>query len=290
MANECSSEIKEHKIQFGEYLKRSFNFENYPLSRVILTMSCDDSDEIPKIADAGRIVDEGSESYQLMHNGIKVLEDGYCASWMTDLIYGLKGHHEPQEERVFYEVLKHMPQKATMIELGSYWGYYSLWFAHQIPDVKNYLIEPDPQRLEIGRRNFALNGKNGCFFRGYVAIKNNDDADFNGADCVLIDDFLEKNGIEHVNILHSDIQGAEYEMLHSSINAITNRKVDYFFISTHSEEIHEACIDFLELHDYHIIAEHSPAESYSVDGLVVARQKDLPGPDVVKISKRPHVK
>ena len=48
-----------------------------------------------------------------------------------------------------------------MIELGSYWAYYSLWFASQVKDAQNYLIEPDPRRLEIGRKNFELNNKIG---------------------------------------------------------------------------------------------------------------------------------
>ena len=38
-----------------------------------------------------------------------------------------------------------------------------------------------------------------------------------GAEYISIDDFIEKEGIEHVNILHADVQGGEYEMLISSM-------------------------------------------------------------------------
>jgi len=249
-------------------------------------MSCNDADDIPKCSDAGKVFDQEEDiPYQLMHNGVKVIKDGYCAAWMTDLIYGLKGHHEPQEEKVFHEVLKYIPKKSTMIELGSYWGYYSLWFAKQITESTNYLIEPDPERLELGRKNFALNNLSASFIRGYVGTCGTDAGNFRGAKQILIDSFLEENNIDHLNILHSDIQGSEYEMLESAIQSIELGKIDYFFISTHSEKIHIDCINFLKVHSYEIVAEHSPQTSYSVDGLVVARRNSISHPQKVEISK-----
>ena len=43
-----------------------------------------------------------------------------------------KGVHEPQEEKAFLEVLNYVEKGSTMIELGSYWGFYSLWFNKKI--------------------------------------------------------------------------------------------------------------------------------------------------------------
>ena len=34
---------------------------------------------------------------QIMHNGLRVLADGYCGEWMTQLIARCRGCHEPQE-------------------------------------------------------------------------------------------------------------------------------------------------------------------------------------------------
>jgi hypothetical protein len=65
---------------------------------------------------------------QVMHNGIRVLADGYYGEWMTRLIELCSGCHEPQEERVFHEVMARIPAVATMIELGGFWAFYSLWF------------------------------------------------------------------------------------------------------------------------------------------------------------------
>ena len=277
------NDIKDHKQEFLYWIANQGLWDAY--ARVILTMSCNDADDIPKCPDAGKVFDQEDIPYQLMHNRVKVIKDGYCAAWMTDLIYGLKGHHEPQEERVFYEVLKYIPKKSTMIELGSYWGYYSLWFAKEITESVNYLIEPDLERLDLGRKNFALNNMSASFIRGYVGSCGTDAGNFQGARQILIDSFLEENNIEHVSILHSDIQGSEYEMLESAIRSIALGKIDYFFISTHSEKIHRDCINFLEDHSYEIIAEHSPQASYSVDGLVVAKQNILSHPQKVDISK-----
>lgn len=278
-----NSNIKEHKEEFYKWIDNKGLWNDY--ARIILTMSCNDADDIPKDLNAGKVFEQEDIPYQLMHNGIKVVKDGYCASWMTDLIYGLQGHHEPQEERVFYEVLKHIPPNAVMIELGSYWGYYSLWFAKEIANSTNYLIEPDPERLDLGRKNFALNNFSGLFFHGYIGTCI-DAGNFQGARQLFIDSFLEENHIEHVNILHSDIQGSEYVMLESAMNSIKLKKIDFFFISTHSKKIHSDCIDFLIDHNYIILAEHSPEESYSVDGLIAGMRDTLSGPETIKISKK----
>lgn len=277
-------DIKEHKEEFLKWIANKGLWDSY--ARIILTMSCTDADEIPKHQDAGKVFEHADIPYQLMHNGIKVVKDGYCASWMTDLIYGLQGHHEPQEERAFYEVLKHIPPKAVMIELGSYWGYYSLWFAKEIADPLNYLIEPDQERLDLGKKNFSLNNYTASFFHGYVGTCNTDAGNYQEASQIFIDSFLKENQIEHVNILHSDIQGAEYDMLESAIESIQLGKIDYFFISTHSGKIHQDCINFLKSHHYVILAEHSQEESYSVDGLIVGMRDSLSGPSTIKISKK----
>ena len=70
--------------------------------------------------DAGKVFKSAKGDYQLMHNGVKVVKDCYYgySAWMSDIIFGLKGHHEPQEERVFYEILKYVPEGSVMIEWG----------------------------------------------------------------------------------------------------------------------------------------------------------------------------
>ncbi|MBI3236650.1 MAG: FkbM family methyltransferase, partial [Chlamydiales bacterium] len=260
---------------------------SYPFDRVLKTIRADDVDEIPKETGAGKVFEEGGVRYQLMHNGVKVIEHSYYAAWMTDVIEGLKGHHEPQEEKAFYQVLRHIPAGGTIVELGSYWCYYSLWFLKAVPDAAAWLIEPIPSSMELGKRHFMLNGQQGHFTLGYIPMDVNDTWNFPNARRIEIDRFLQENHIEHVDILHSDIQGAEYHMLLSCRESLKNQIIDYFFVSTHSDQIHQMCRDWLLSYGYCILAEHTMGESCSVDGLIVAKSPKIAFPDKIEIKKYP---
>lgn len=283
-----SEEMKIHK---NECLKammanpNNFSDRTYDMRRACASLAGNDCDYIPKVHGAGDIFHNTLTPYQLMHNGIKViLKSYYDSQWLTDVINGLKGHHEPQEEKCFYEVLKHIPENATMIELGSYWAYYSLWFASEIKGGKNYLIEPDSKRLEIGKKNFELNNKKGIFKRGYAGVMIDRDPDANGAPLISIDEFMDQENIQHLHILHADIQGSEAIMLQSTIRHLNN--IDYFFISTHDvQSAHIPCLEFFKRHDFIILAAHTVYESFGGDGLIVAKRKGVAGPDHIDISK-----
>ena len=255
---------------------------SYQMARTLRCISGDDADYIPKVAGAGEIFFDEPIPYQRMHNGIKIILNSYYdCQWLTDVMHALKGHHEPQEEKCFYEVLKHIPDRATMIELGSYWGYYSLWFATTINDAHNYLLEPDLHRLTVGKKNFELNQKTASFFQAFAGVLRDREPDATGASYVAIDDFMHQQNIAHLNILHADIQGAEVEMLETTISVLD--RIDYFFISTHNT--HEECMNFFKKHGLIIVAEHSHTESCSGDGLVVAKRVGAPGPDSIAIRK-----
>lgn len=271
-----------------EYREKILNKERrdhagyYPKEKIIQAWECKDCDYIPKVPNAGMVFEDSSNPYQLMHNGIKVVKDGHNGTWMTDLIQGFQGHYEPQEEKVFYEVLKYLPENAVMIELGSWWAYYSLWFAKAVKYPTNYLIEPCQIRLELGEKNFSLNEAHGIFVQGFLGAKPME-ASCQKASKVGIDSFLKERNIDQVNILHCDIQGYETDMLISAEQAIRDRKIDYFFISTHSGN--EPFLSFFQSHDYTIVAEHSMAEGYMPDGLIVAKRKELNGPNHIETSK-----
>lgn len=281
------ADMQRHKELCKQQMKTNpsnINDGSYQMERALRTVSGDDADYIPKVYGAGEIFNDGGITYQLMHNGVKVICDCYYdVRWITDVIYGLKGHHEPQEEKCFYEVLKSIPYGATMIELGAYWGYYSLWFSFRVKNAKNYLVEPDPQRLEVGIKNFEINNKEATFTRAFVGKMKDDEPDITGAEWLSIDDYIEREGIQHVNILHSDIQGAETEMLPTTIKHLNH--IDYFFVSTHGHQNHIACLEFFKEHAFIILAEHADVESCSGDGLIVAKRQGVNGPDHISIRK-----
>lgn len=245
--------------------------------RADITASSSDNAFIEKVARAGMIEDD----VLIMHNGLKVLTSGLGGGLKT--LTKNKGIHEPQEERVFQEVLKSMPKKATMIELGSNWAFYSMWFYSKVEEPTCFMIEPDKNLLELGINNFALNKMNGDFSNYFISSKSQNSE---LTPTISIDDFIELKTIQFVDILHSDIQGFELEMLKGAKTLIDNKKVGYFFISTHSGQLHSDCEEFLIQHGFEIIASANVAHSYSIDGILIAKSIHYPGIGPIAISQR----
>ena len=69
-------------------------------------------------------------------------------------------------------------------------------------------------------------------------------------------------------------ENIEVEMLDGAWKMLSEQKVGYIFISTHSNQIHYQCKKVLENLSYHIIASIDLDASYSWDGILVAK---LPG-------------
>ena len=171
-----------------------------------------------------------------------------------------------------------------MIELGAYWCFYSIWFYREIADAQCHLAEPNPYHISFGEENLKLNGVPGDILRAYVGSEEGVADD--GTRLVSIDTLVDERGISHVHLLHSDIQGAELDMLRGADRLLREKRVSYIFISTHSEEIHQECKSRLEERGYLLVASHDLADSYSIDGLVVARSPETSGPEHVSISLR----
>jgi FkbM family methyltransferase len=260
--------------------------------RVQETINCRDCDAIPKVENAGEVNIDHNPPFQVMHNGVKVLLGGYHGEWMQRIITALKGHHEPQEEKVFYEVLKRVSgDNPVMLELGSYWAYYSLWFRKTFPAGSNYMVEPITEKMQLGQKNFDLNSFSGIFFNGCMGGEYKDKmtfVDWNNDEIEMkqysVDAIVEKNNIAFIDILHSDIQGAEVDMLKGCEQSLNAGKIGYLCISTHGDK-HERCLDFFKQRSMHIIAEHSVEASASADGLIVAQSTAVPHIDVVHITK-----
>ncbi len=255
-------------------------------SRVEMTCSCQDAERIPKVSNAGQVFHSpDGESVQLMHNGLKVLVDGYYGSWMTEIITRCKGHHEPQEELVFYEVLKRIPEKSTMIEVGGYWVYYSLWFLQQYPTQRQaFAIEPDPKHIEIGLANCRLNDSLVNFTQGFIGKDHGQISQFHtessgiiAMPSVSIQGLMKEKKLEHVDLILCDAQGGELAMLESLEELVKNNQISFVIVSTHHAAItgdpltHERCLSIIKGLGGQILAEHDVQESYSGDGLIAAK-------------------
>ena len=255
---------------------------------------CHDADAIPKVPEAGEVrLDDKGHRVQVMHNGLVVAADGYYGSFVTQIIERMRGHHEPQEEKVFHEILKVVPPASTMLELGAYWAYYSLWFQKALPGATNFMIEPAPAALKCGIRNFELNRMRGDFTLAYIGRTSSEGWQMANLQTppeavgrVCVTDFVRAKRIERVTLLHSDIQGFEYDMLRGCGELIDQRQIRFLFISTHSLKVHFQCRRHLLHRGYTLITEHTPNESYSEDGLLVAAA-DATALPPVEVSKRP---
>jgi FkbM family methyltransferase len=275
--------------------------------RIDLTVAVRDTDVIPKVPDAGEVIERDGVPVQVMHNGIVVREGCYHGAWMTEIIRQLRGHHEPQEELAFHTVLERLASdtpEPTMVELGSFWAYYSLWTKRAIPAARLILVEPDAANLEVGRRNLELNGVEASAIL-HAAIGSEHDATITLAwesdgrrhktRQISIDGLMSEYRLERIDLLLCDVQGAEVAALRGATRALAERRLRFLVVSTHHHRItgdpltHQRCLQLVQDARVQIIAEHSVSESCSGDGLIVAstdpRDNDLHAPVTITRSR-----
>lgn len=165
-------------------------FRNYRVSplwekRISNVLNSPDNILIPKVKNAGMI----KFGKQVMHNGLKIHLGSYYGPEYSKMLYLSKGVHEPQEERIFMEVLKTLPPGSLMIEMGSFWSFYSMWFNKEVKEAINYMIEPDHFNIGQGKRNFKLNGMKGHFTQAFVG---QEPGELGGRAIINMDGFVKK--------------------------------------------------------------------------------------------------
>ncbi len=264
--------------------------------RADMTIACHDGDDIPRTKEAGTTKKVNGLDVQVMHNGLLVRQDGYQGVWQTRTIKELKGIHEPQEEKVFYEVLKRVDDNSVMMELGAWWAYYSMWFVKHGKHNRAICCEPDPDNLQLGKDNAALNKlREGTDIQFYAAAAGSNDGQQINFETLAgptarvpirtVDSIIAEQKLARLEILHMDIQGIELDALHGALKSIDTGKIRFLFVSTHHYSIsndpimHKKCTDLIKKHGGTVIASHSVLESCSGDGLIVAsfdkRDKDF---------------
>lgn len=267
------------------------------LERILIAAQARDCDNVAKVDNAGEITFRNGVPFQVMHNGLLVAADGYYGPFVTELVRRLKGHHEPQEELVFKQVLETLGTAPVMLEAGSYWAYYTMWFLKERPMGQAICAEPIAHRRAVGARNLAANSLIADQVAAAIAAADSGVVRFEtGAEVEQvavrsIDSLLTERNLDHLDILHIDIQGFERQALLGAHDALSKQRIDWIFVSTHRHleegrtmDLHAACIDLLIAHGYAIAAAHTPEESFSVDGLVVAKRPGAPGPSRIELS------
>lgn len=197
-----------------------------------------------------------------LHNGHRVPYAGpysYYEGFSNILVIN-RGVHEPVEEYVFQELLKVIPHSPNMLELGAYWGHYSMWLKQSRPQANVCLVEPELHNLEVGCLNFDRHGYDGNFIHAFVGQGNFE-----------VDEYFSSNNLEYLDILHSDIQGYELEMLQGGFNTLKAQKIGYVLISTHSQQLHIEVVGQLENFGYRIeVSSDFAYQTTSFDGFVLA--------------------
>lgn len=256
------------------------------LERTLMTIGCRDTDAIPKVPGAGTIVRDGEHQVQIMHNGLRVQAGGYYGDWMAQIIRGLQGHHEPQEELVFHHLLRYVRNNTRMAELGAFWAYYTLWYLKEIPGSTALCVEPDAYNLSVGRNNAWLNQMlervafRNAWIGGQAAPAVAGRTENSGGDIQLpvmnMDSVLEAAGGQPLELLHMDVQGAELGFIHSMRDAVGRGLVRFAMVSTHHSSIsgstttHPDCVDALRTLGANVLVEHDVVESFSGDGMILA--------------------
>lgn len=274
-----------------------------PRRRIELTVSCRDADLIPKVRDAGEVRVEEGVAVQIMHEGSRIVAGCYYGPWMTEVIRRLRGHHEPQEELVVHHVIErlrgdHRRRPVTIMELGAFWSYYSIWAMRAVPQAHAVLVEPDPANFEVGRVNLALNGLPGRMINAAVGGEHGTRArlvcESDGVErevpVVTVAGVMEDEGLETIDLLVVDVQGLETDVLARVVDLLSGGAIRFVVVSTHHHSIsgdpmtHQRCLGLLEQAGAHIIAEHTVGESFSGDGLVAASFREADSDLIVPVS------
>jgi FkbM family methyltransferase len=258
--------------------------------RIAQTVAVRDTDALPRVDEAGDVIERDGRRLQVMHNGLVVVADSYYGDWMTEIIRRLGGHHEPQEEVVFAAVLRRLAASEViapaMVELGAFWGYYAMWFLRELADAgaRALLVEPDPGNLDLGRLHLQLNGLQATTLRASVGTEHGRRSAFR---CerdgrvrltreVTLPGILDEQELARVDLLLCDTQGAETELLQGGAEALAAGRVRFLMISTHHHSIsgdaltHQRCLHAVRAAGGHVFAEHTVSESCSGDGLIAA--------------------
>lgn len=167
--------------------------------------------------------------------------------------------------------IKSEKPNASMIELGANWSYYSLLFKHIIgkDNTFNIMVEADPEALKRGIHNFNINDTKGIFLNKMIGNEAYRLPHLNTIPCVSLEDLCKEYNLNFVDILHSDIDSSEFDMLNQNKEFFEKKMIKYLFLLTHSEDLHKKCFQFLTDLKYNCILNHTHFNVGGGDALLI---------------------
>lgn len=175
--------------------------------------------------------------------------------------------NDEKEENMFEELLNSIKtDKPTMIEIGSFWCFWTMFFQKTFKENNSIIIEPYKPHLEEGLRNLKANNMKSKVYNNSVlvksivkvnqkskeAIKKNDPVFAKEIDLI---DILSKEKIKHVDILHCDAQGIEYDLLIRIKDIINQGVFSNLLMFTHSQINHDNIKQFAVNNNIKIVKE-----------------------------------
>ncbi|WP_171207611.1 MULTISPECIES: hypothetical protein [unclassified Ruegeria] len=132
------------------------------------------------------------------------------------------------------------------------------------PIVEN--VEPEEQNIEAGTRNFKQICFDGSFIQFFVSNEQ-----------FSVDAFTNESWCDRLDILHSDIQAHEVEILENARTTLPEKQADFVFVSTHSDALHNTLIEKLKSVDCRIKASSFFEDhSTSLDEFILSSSPDIP--------------
>jgi len=234
---------------------------------------------IRKSKNGGAIIEYNNSKYQVLHNGNLVKCGKGAQDFNKNILKILNGFMEPEEEIFFCDILKKLPEDIVMIELGSNWAAFSMWAKREKPASKIILVEPIEDLLLVGKHNFEVNklmDDNVKFINAYIG---NEEITIDGVKVkkdinITIEDLFKDFELGKIDILHSDIQGYEYDMLMGSRNLLEKGLINVLFVSTHGYHIHEECYKIVSSYNYTCLCNIPRDQATSTDGLLIFINSD----------------
>ena len=172
----------------------------------------------------------------------------------------LTGRYEPQETALLQQILR---PGMTFVDVGANWGYFTLCAAHLVGRTGRVVsIEVDPRACRTLKANIERNMLESVTVLEMAASDTpgtlrlheyeraaNDSGNFGLIDAEgignshrqfdvaasPIDDVLDRAGIEQVDLLKMDIEGAEGRALAGLRRALTDRRIKFLLLELHPE-------------------------------------------------------
>ena len=230
-------------------------------------------------------------------NGVMVYDDHLLPEQRDR--YLKRNVHEAEEEEIFVAIMEAMPENGCYINIGSAIGYYVILARLLRPGISIHAVEPLSSHRQFFHENVTLNalGENEFILHPYGVAGREGTAslvDASYGSVVLdstrqhllleqlrargariypivvttLDRLTEKAG-KTVDLVQMDVQGLELEVLKGGRNALHTGAIKRLLVGTHSQQLHAACIDYLESLGYAIEFEKYDTKEQP-DGILVA--------------------